>query len=134
MPQQMVRGTGVGDAGANAYAHAMGMKPRRFVARFGAPISPRESARRLFPCWTTRARLMGSVIDGEDVMQGALVRAFVALEDLEKAPPLRPGCSGLLITARSTARSREVRMAEPIKAAADVVELDAARPPGDVDA
>jgi Sigma-70 region 2 len=31
-------------------------------------------------------RLMGSVIDGEDVVQDTLVRAFVALEDLEEAP------------------------------------------------
>jgi hypothetical protein len=42
VPQQMVLGTGVGDAGANAYAHAMGMKPEKFVARFGAPMPPRE--------------------------------------------------------------------------------------------
>jgi NADP-dependent 3-hydroxy acid dehydrogenase YdfG len=42
VPQQMVLGTGVGDAGANAYAHAMGMKPKEFVARFGAPMPPRE--------------------------------------------------------------------------------------------
>ena len=38
----MVLGTGVGDAGANAYARAMGMKPEEFVARFGAPMPPRE--------------------------------------------------------------------------------------------
>jgi NAD(P)-dependent dehydrogenase (short-subunit alcohol dehydrogenase family) len=44
VPQQMVLGTGVGDAGASAsaYAHAMGMKPEEFVARFGAPMPPRE--------------------------------------------------------------------------------------------
>ena len=42
VPQQMVLGTGVGDAGDNAYADAMGMKPEEFVARFGAPMSPRE--------------------------------------------------------------------------------------------
>src|SRR5882762_8810034 len=30
VPQQMVGGTGVGDAGANAYARAMGMKPETF--------------------------------------------------------------------------------------------------------
>jgi len=29
------------------------------------------------------ARLMGSVIDGEDVVQDTLVRAFVALQELE---------------------------------------------------
>ena len=41
------------------------------------------------------ARLMGSVIDGEDVVQDTLVRAVVALQDferrgLEEMPPLRP--------------------------------------------
>ena len=34
------------------------------------------------------ARLMGSVIDGEDVVQDTLVRAFAALQDLEGAPRL----------------------------------------------
>ena len=38
----MVRGTGVGDERANAYARAMGMKPEEFLARFGAPMPPRE--------------------------------------------------------------------------------------------
>jgi hypothetical protein len=38
----MVRGTGVGDEGANAYARAMGIKPVEFLARFGAPMPPRE--------------------------------------------------------------------------------------------
>ncbi len=42
VPQQMVHGTGVGDAGANAYARAMGIKPEEFVARFGAPMPPRQ--------------------------------------------------------------------------------------------
>ena len=42
VPQQMVLGTGVGDAGANAYVRAMGVKPEEFVARFGAPMPPRE--------------------------------------------------------------------------------------------
>jgi NAD(P)-dependent dehydrogenase (short-subunit alcohol dehydrogenase family) len=42
VPQQMVGGTGVGDAGANAYARAMNVKPEEFLARFGAPMPPRE--------------------------------------------------------------------------------------------
>ena len=33
------------------------------------------------------ARLMGSVIDGEDVVQDTLLRALVALQDLEELPP-----------------------------------------------
>jgi RNA polymerase sigma factor (sigma-70 family) len=36
------------------------------------------------------ARLMGSVIEGEDVVQDTLLRALVALQDLEELPPLRP--------------------------------------------
>ena len=42
VPQQMVRGTGIGDEGINAYAHAMNIEPEAFVARFGAPMPPRE--------------------------------------------------------------------------------------------
>ena len=42
VPQQMVGGTGVGDTGANAYARDMGMKPEQFLARFGAPMPPRQ--------------------------------------------------------------------------------------------
>jgi NAD(P)-dependent dehydrogenase (short-subunit alcohol dehydrogenase family) len=42
VPLQIIGGTGVGDAGANAYARAMGMKPEEFLARFGAPMLPRE--------------------------------------------------------------------------------------------
>jgi hypothetical protein len=38
----MVLGTGVGDAGANAYARAMSVSPEEFVARFGAPMPLRE--------------------------------------------------------------------------------------------
>src|SRR5882672_10549998 len=35
VPQQMIGGTGVGDAGANAYASALGIKPEAFLAGFG---------------------------------------------------------------------------------------------------
>src|SRR6267142_3595071 len=42
VPQQMVGDTGVGNAGANAYAGAMGIKRDEFLARFGAPMPPRE--------------------------------------------------------------------------------------------
>jgi NAD(P)-dependent dehydrogenase (short-subunit alcohol dehydrogenase family) len=42
VPLQMVGGTGVGDAGANAYARAAGLKPRDFLARFGEPLPPRK--------------------------------------------------------------------------------------------
>jgi NAD(P)-dependent dehydrogenase (short-subunit alcohol dehydrogenase family) len=42
VPLQMVAGTGTGDAGAGAYARAMGVAPEAFMARFGAPMPPRE--------------------------------------------------------------------------------------------
>lgn len=69
------------------------------------------------------ARLMGSVIDGEDVVQDTLLRALVALQDLEETPPLRPW---LFRVAHNRAldllRSRAVRKAEPIDAASDVAD------------
>ena len=78
------------------------------------------------------ARLMGSVIDGEDVVQDTLVRAFVALEDmtkqgLEETPPLRPWLFRIAHNrALDLLRSRAVRMTEPIDAALDIA--DSANP------
>jgi RNA polymerase sigma factor (sigma-70 family) len=69
------------------------------------------------------ARLMGSVIDGEDIVQDTLIRAFVALQDMKEAPPLRPWLFRIAHNrALDLLRSREVRMAEPIDAAADVAD------------
>lgn len=42
VPQQIVGGTGVGDTGAAAYARAMDIPEEQFLARFGAPMPPRE--------------------------------------------------------------------------------------------
>jgi NAD(P)-dependent dehydrogenase (short-subunit alcohol dehydrogenase family) len=42
VPQQMVSGTGVGDAGSAAYARRLGISPEEFLARFGAPLPPRQ--------------------------------------------------------------------------------------------
>ena len=42
VPQQIIGDTGVGDAGADAYARAMGVGRDEFLARFGAPMPPRE--------------------------------------------------------------------------------------------
>jgi NAD(P)-dependent dehydrogenase (short-subunit alcohol dehydrogenase family) len=42
VPLQMIGGTGTGDAGADAYAGAMGIEREAFLARFGAPMPPRE--------------------------------------------------------------------------------------------
>ena len=69
------------------------------------------------------ARLMGSVIDGEDVVQDTLVRAFVALQDLEETPPLRPWLFRIAHNrALDLLRSRAVRKAEPIDAASSVAD------------
>ncbi len=75
------------------------------------------------------ARLMGSVIEGEDVVQDTLVRAFVALPDLQEAAPLR---AWLFRIAHNRAldllRGRAVRKAEPIEAASDVVDQESPDP------
>jgi NAD(P)-dependent dehydrogenase (short-subunit alcohol dehydrogenase family) len=42
VPQQIIGGTGVGDAGANAYARAMGVDVKAYLDRFGAPMPPRD--------------------------------------------------------------------------------------------
>jgi RNA polymerase sigma-70 factor, ECF subfamily len=69
------------------------------------------------------ARLMGSVIDGEDVVQDTLVRAFLALQDLEETPALRPWLFRIAHNrALDLLRGRAVRLAEPIDAAADIAD------------
>jgi NAD(P)-dependent dehydrogenase (short-subunit alcohol dehydrogenase family) len=42
VPLQMIGGTGVGDAGASAYARGLGIDPVEFLKRFGVPMPPRE--------------------------------------------------------------------------------------------
>ena len=42
VPQQIIGGTGVGEAGVSAYARAAGIGREEFLARFGAPMPPRE--------------------------------------------------------------------------------------------
>jgi RNA polymerase sigma factor (sigma-70 family) len=69
------------------------------------------------------SRLMGSVIDGEDVVQDTLARALVALEELEEMPPLRPWLFRIAHNrALDLLRGRAVRRTEPIDAAADVAD------------
>ncbi|WP_225771110.1 sigma-70 family RNA polymerase sigma factor [Inquilinus sp. Marseille-Q2685] len=75
------------------------------------------------------ARLMGSVIDGEDVVQDAFARALVALDDLQEVPPLR---AWLFRIAHNRAldllRSRTIRAAEPIEAAHEVADPESPDP------
>ena len=69
------------------------------------------------------ARLMGSVIDGEDVVQDTFARAFVALDELEDGAPMR---AWLFRIAHNRAldllRSRAIRAAEPIEAAQELAD------------
>jgi len=59
VPRQMVLGTGTGDAGASAYARAQGITPEAFVARFGAPMPPRDFGDKVV-----------SVLEGPDYAEG----------------------------------------------------------------
>jgi RNA polymerase sigma factor (sigma-70 family) len=69
------------------------------------------------------ARLMGSVIDGEDVVQDTFAKAILALDDLREISLLRPW---LFRIAHSRAldllRSRTIRAAEPVEAAHGVAD------------
>lgn len=75
------------------------------------------------------ARLTGSVIDGEDVVQDALASAFAALASLEKAPSIG---AWLFRIAHNRAldfvRSRALRAAESLDAAAETVDPEAVDP------
>src|SRR6476661_5565589 len=42
VPLQIIDGTGVGDEASSAYARAMGIEREAFLARFGAPLPPRQ--------------------------------------------------------------------------------------------
>jgi RNA polymerase sigma-70 factor (ECF subfamily) len=72
---------------------------------------------------------MGSVIDGEDVVQDTLARALVALDGQQEVPQLR---AWLFRIAHNRAldllRSRAIRAAEPIEAANNVADQAALDP------
>jgi RNA polymerase sigma factor (sigma-70 family) len=69
------------------------------------------------------ARLMGSVVDGEDVVQDTFAKAIVALDDLRDIPPLRPWLFRIAHNrAMDLLRSRAIRVAEPIEAADGVAD------------
>ena len=75
------------------------------------------------------ARLTGSVIDGEDVVQDAIAKGLAALPSLQSAIPMR---AWLFRIAHNQAldllRRRAVRAAEPIEAAEDAPDPDAPDP------
>jgi len=70
------------------------------------------------------SRLMGSVIEGEDVVQDTFVRAFVALEDPQDMPSLRRWLFRIAHNrALDLLRTRTVRTAEPLETAYEVADL-----------
>jgi RNA polymerase sigma-70 factor (ECF subfamily) len=182
VPMQIVGGTGVGEAGAAAYARAQGVDPEVVLARFGAPLPPplwracgAGSHRAAVRCRTRPwpegrqrdyraggdgglsqadatggvdpaaflslaaelrselhrycARLTGSVIDGEDVVQDSIAKGLAALDMLEAATPMR---AWLFRIAHNRAldllRSRAIRAAEPIEAAAETADVETPDP------
>jgi len=69
------------------------------------------------------ARLMGSVIDGEDVVQDTLARALAALDEIKDMRQLRPWLFRIAHNrALDLLRGRAVRKTDPIEAAADVAD------------
>jgi RNA polymerase sigma factor (sigma-70 family) len=69
------------------------------------------------------SRLMGSVIEGEDVVQDTLAKALVALDGLAATPPLRAWLFRIAHNrALDVLRSKAIRAAEPIEAAHNVVD------------
>jgi NAD(P)-dependent dehydrogenase (short-subunit alcohol dehydrogenase family) len=63
VPRQIIGGTGVGDAGAAAYAHAMGLAREEFLTRFGAPMPPREFGEKVV-CLLEDAKYADGVVFG----------------------------------------------------------------------
>ena len=69
------------------------------------------------------SRLMGSVIEGEDVVQDTLAKAFLALDDLSETPPLRAWLFRIAHNrALDVLRSKAIRTTEPIEAAQNVID------------
>lgn len=75
------------------------------------------------------ARLVGSVIEGEDVVQDAFARAFAALDELQEVPSPR---AWLFRIAHNRAldllRRRAIRAAEPIEAAHELADPESPDP------
>jgi len=63
VPLQIVGDTGVGDAGAEAYARAMGIGRDEFLPRFGAPMPPREFGEKVV-CVLEEAKYAEGVVFG----------------------------------------------------------------------
>jgi RNA polymerase sigma-70 factor (ECF subfamily) len=75
------------------------------------------------------ARMVGSVADGEDVVQDALARAYYELAELKDLPALRPWLFRIAHhRALDWLRRYDQRMSEPLEVAMDFVAADAPDP------
>jgi RNA polymerase sigma factor (sigma-70 family) len=75
------------------------------------------------------ARMVGSAIDGEDVVQETLAQAYFNLAELKEVPPLRPWLFRIAHHRAIDAWRRALyRQAEPMEAAMDIAD-DPAREP-----
>jgi RNA polymerase sigma-70 factor (ECF subfamily) len=76
------------------------------------------------------ARMVGSITDGEDIVQDALARAYYALPEMETMPPLRPWLFRIAHhRALDHLKRYDVRMREPLDAARE--DADTAPDPDD---
>ena len=72
------------------------------------------------------ARLIGSVIDGEDVIQDAFASAFAAVQSLSSDTPLRPWLFRIVHNrAIDTLRQRGVHRSEPLELIHDLADKSA---------
>ncbi|YCI06721.1 RNA polymerase sigma factor (plasmid) [Ensifer sp. D2-11] len=75
------------------------------------------------------ARLVGSVIDGEDVIQDALASAFAMVGSISPGTPLRPWLFRIVHNrAIDTLRQRSTRRSEPLETAFDLADVSAVDP------
>jgi RNA polymerase sigma factor (sigma-70 family) len=75
------------------------------------------------------ARMTGSVVDGEDVVQETLARAYYELADLKELPALRPWLFRIAHNlAVDYGRRYERRMSEPLETAMDLPADEALEP------
>jgi RNA polymerase sigma-70 factor (ECF subfamily) len=75
------------------------------------------------------ARLVGSVIDGEDVIQDALASAFAMIGSISPDTPLRPWLFRIVHNrAIDMLRRRGIRRSEPLEKAFDLADVSAVDP------
>ncbi|MFL6623646.1 MAG: RNA polymerase sigma factor [Sulfurifustaceae bacterium] len=75
------------------------------------------------------ARMVGSITDGEDIVQDTLARAYYELSEHKELPPLRPWLFRIAHNrALDYLRRYERRMSEPLEAAMEIASAEPANP------